>query len=109
MRVFWHRGYETAPLQELQQATGLSKSSLKQVYPNKQAFFKAVFNHYCRLCRAPMFWLKGGNRDPTRCSVTRGASGYLAGATETQAGASGAWRSSPAPLRGKSRVFSKYP
>lgn len=48
MQLFWQRGYEGASLQDLQQATGLSKSSLYQTYPSKLAWFEAAFAHYCR-------------------------------------------------------------
>lgn len=48
MQLFWQRGYEAASLQDLQAATGLSKSSLYQTYPSKLAWFEAAFDHYCR-------------------------------------------------------------
>jgi AcrR family transcriptional regulator len=46
MQLFWQRGYEAASLQDLQAATGLSKSSLYQTYPSKQAWFIAAFSRY---------------------------------------------------------------
>lgn len=46
MQLFWQRGYEAASLQDLQAATGLSKSSLYQTYPSKQAWFVAAFARY---------------------------------------------------------------
>ncbi|WP_339489628.1 TetR/AcrR family transcriptional regulator [Pseudomonas sp. EL_65y_Pfl2_R95] len=48
MQVFWQRGYEATSLQDLLAATGLSKSSLYQTYPSKQAWFEAAFARYCR-------------------------------------------------------------
>ncbi|WP_255836838.1 TetR/AcrR family transcriptional regulator [Pseudomonas benzenivorans] len=57
MQLFWRRGYEAASLQELQQATGLSKSSLYQTYPSKQAWFEAAFSHYCRQRQAELLEL----------------------------------------------------
>ncbi|SDP71832.1 TetR/AcrR family transcriptional regulator [Ectopseudomonas guguanensis] len=52
MQLFWHRGYETASLQDLQAATGLSRSSLYQTYPSKQAWFVAAFSRYVAQRRA---------------------------------------------------------
>lgn len=46
MQLFWQRGYEAASLQDLQAATGLSRSSLYQTYPSKQAWFVAAFSRY---------------------------------------------------------------
>ncbi|HEY1028326.1 MAG TPA: TetR/AcrR family transcriptional regulator [Pseudomonas sp.] len=46
MQLFWQRGYEAASLQDLQVATGLSRSSLYQTYPSKQAWFIAAFSRY---------------------------------------------------------------
>ncbi|WP_238530373.1 TetR/AcrR family transcriptional regulator [Pseudomonas sp. S9] len=48
MQVFWQRGYEATSLQDLLAATGLSKSSLYQTYPSKQAWFEAAFTRYCQ-------------------------------------------------------------
>ncbi|GAB3461519.1 TetR/AcrR family transcriptional regulator [Azotobacter salinestris] len=47
MQVFWQRGYEATSLQDLLAATGLSKSSLYQIYPSKRALFEAALRHYC--------------------------------------------------------------
>ncbi|RRV40054.1 TetR/AcrR family transcriptional regulator [Pseudomonas sp. o96-267] len=52
MQLFWQRGYEAASLQDLQAATGLSKSSLYQTYPSKQAWFVAAFSLYVAQRRA---------------------------------------------------------
>ncbi len=46
MQLFWQRGYEAASLQDLQAATGLSRSSLYQTFPSKQAWFVAAFSRY---------------------------------------------------------------
>lgn len=46
MQLFWQRGYEAASLHDLQAVTGLSKSSLYQTYPSKQAWFVAAFSRY---------------------------------------------------------------
>ncbi|MFI8978591.1 MULTISPECIES: TetR/AcrR family transcriptional regulator [unclassified Pseudomonas] len=54
MQLFWQRGYEAASLQDLQAATGLSKSSLYQTYPSKQAWFVAAFSLYVAQRRALM-------------------------------------------------------
>lgn len=52
MQLFWQRGYEAASLQDLQAVTGLSKSSLYQTYPSKQAWFAAAFGRYVEQRRA---------------------------------------------------------
>lgn len=52
MQLFWQRGYEAASLQDLQAATGLSRSSLYQTYPSKQAWFVAAFSRYVAQRRA---------------------------------------------------------
>lgn len=52
MQLFWQRGYEAASLQDLQAVTGLSKSSLYQTYPSKQAWFVAAFSRYVEQRRA---------------------------------------------------------
>ena len=46
MQLFWQRGYEAASLQDLQAATGLSKSSLYESFGNKQSLFEAAFTRY---------------------------------------------------------------
>lgn len=52
MQLFWQRGYEAASLQDLQAVTGLSRSSLYQTYPSKQAWFVAAFSRYVEQRRA---------------------------------------------------------
>lgn len=52
MQLFWQRGYEAASLQDLQAVTGLSRSSLYQTFPSKQAWFAAAFNLYVAQRRA---------------------------------------------------------
>lgn len=46
MGVFWIKGYESTSLQDLLQATGLSKSSLYQTFGNKHALFERCLTHY---------------------------------------------------------------
>jgi TetR/AcrR family transcriptional repressor of nem operon len=54
MHVFWMQGYEGTSLQDLLQATALSKSSLYQAFGSKQALFVRCFNHYCHSHSARM-------------------------------------------------------
>lgn len=46
MQLFWRKGYEATSLQDLLQATGLSKSSLYDSFGNKQSLFEAAFTRY---------------------------------------------------------------
>lgn len=46
MQLFWSQGYEATSLQDLLQATGLSKSSLYESFGNKQNLFEAAFTRY---------------------------------------------------------------
>ncbi len=44
--AFWAQGYEASSLQDLLEATGLSKSSLYQQFGNKQQLFDRCLEHY---------------------------------------------------------------
>lgn len=46
MELFWSKGYETTSLQDLIEATGLSKSSLYESFGNKQSLFESAFTRY---------------------------------------------------------------
>ncbi len=46
MRVFWSKGYEAASLNDILQATGLSKSSLYASFGDKRELFLATFDAY---------------------------------------------------------------
>ena len=46
MRLFQRRGYEATSVQELTEATGLSRSSLYDTFGEKNALYLAVLNHY---------------------------------------------------------------
>lgn len=46
MRLFWTRGYEATSLDDLQQATGLSRSSLYLAFGNKHKLFLRCLGHY---------------------------------------------------------------
>jgi len=54
MEVFWAKGFATASLQDLLQATHLSKSSFYQTFGSKKELFARCFNHYCRWRSARM-------------------------------------------------------
>ncbi|PXF30319.1 hypothetical protein WH50_16050 [Pokkaliibacter plantistimulans] len=45
-RTFWQQGYDGTSLQDLLEATGLSKSSLYQSFGNKQQLFHACVQRY---------------------------------------------------------------
>jgi TetR/AcrR family transcriptional repressor of nem operon len=46
MRVFWQQGYARTSVRDLEQATGLTASSLYNAYGNKEALFEQVLDHY---------------------------------------------------------------
>ncbi len=46
MQTFWTRGYEATALPDLLAATGLSRSSLYQVFGSKQGLFETCLAHY---------------------------------------------------------------
>lgn len=46
MQLFWSKGYEATSLQDLLEATSLSKSSLYESFGNKQSLFEAAFSRY---------------------------------------------------------------
>ncbi len=46
MELFWSKGYEATSLQDLLNATGLSKSSLYESFGNKQSLFESAFTRY---------------------------------------------------------------
>jgi TetR/AcrR family transcriptional repressor of nem operon len=45
-QVFWDRGYERTAIDDLQRATGLSRSSLYLAFPTKRAVFDAALSEY---------------------------------------------------------------
>jgi AcrR family transcriptional regulator len=48
MHVFWDKGYEAASLADLQEATGLTKSSLYKAFDSKVGLFRRVLDRYNR-------------------------------------------------------------
>ncbi len=46
MYVFWNKGYEAASLNDILEATGLSKSSLYATFGDKRELFLATFDAY---------------------------------------------------------------
>lgn len=46
--VFWERGFDAASLAELQQATGLTKSSLYKAFESKEGLFRRALDRYHR-------------------------------------------------------------
>ncbi len=46
MQIFWSKGYEATSLNDILDATGLSKSSLYASFGDKRALFLATFNAY---------------------------------------------------------------
>src|SRR6185436_13855949 len=45
-QIFWARGYHAAGLTELEEATGLNRSSIYHVFGSKKQFFAAVLDTY---------------------------------------------------------------
>jgi AcrR family transcriptional regulator len=48
LRVFWEKGYESAALSDLLEATGLTKSSLYKAFGSKEGLFWRVVERYQR-------------------------------------------------------------
>jgi AcrR family transcriptional regulator len=48
LHVFWDKGYEAASLADLQDATGLTKSSLYKAFESKEGLFRRVLDRYDR-------------------------------------------------------------
>ena len=46
MDVFWDKGYEGTSIQDLTEATGLSRASLYNCFTDKEHLFLAVIDHY---------------------------------------------------------------
>ena len=46
LRVFWEKGYEGTSLGDLQEAMGLTKSSLYKAFGGKEALFWRVVERY---------------------------------------------------------------
>lgn len=84
--VFWEHGYESASLPELEQATGLSRSSIYHAFGSKRGLFDAVVASYLDEIVRPRL------RELTRDDAAPDAlDGYLAGLQEAlrHAGANG--------------------
>jgi AcrR family transcriptional regulator len=48
LHVFWDKGFEAASLADLQEATGLTKSSLYKAFESKEGLFRRVLDRYNR-------------------------------------------------------------
>ena len=49
MLLFWAKGYEGTSVRDLTAATGISSSSMYEVFGDKRGLFLAVLTRYCRL------------------------------------------------------------
>lgn len=54
MRVFWERGYEATSIQDLVEATGLSRGSLYATFRDKKQLFLAVLTRYAERVGSPL-------------------------------------------------------
>ncbi|MBJ6760567.1 TetR/AcrR family transcriptional regulator [Myxococcaceae bacterium JPH2] len=52
--LFWERGYEATSLADLEDATGLGRSSLYQAFGSKRGLYDAAVEHYLRHVIAPL-------------------------------------------------------
>ena len=75
MRAFWSRGYEGTSINDLEQATGLKRTSLYNTYGNKRALFEKAIEHYQQTHLAEMAGLlyKGKNIRENIKNFMRGA------------------------------------
>ena len=63
MILFWRQGYGATSIEDLADATGLSRSSLYSEYGSKRALFSAAVNHYLEYFNARLALLSEGNLD----------------------------------------------
>lgn len=54
MRVFWREGYDAASIDALTRAMGVPRSSLYQLFGDKEALFLRAVDHYARTRLAPL-------------------------------------------------------
>lgn len=55
MRVFWEKGYEATSIQDLEDATGLKRTSIYHAFGNKRALFQRVMACYKDSVMAGLF------------------------------------------------------
>ncbi len=48
MQLFWEKGYSATSLQDLEEATGLLRTSIYNAFGNKRSLFKACFSLYIK-------------------------------------------------------------
>lgn len=46
MNTFWSQGYEGTSIQDLENATGLTRTSIYNAYGNKRQLFQTIIEHY---------------------------------------------------------------
>ena len=63
MNVFWTQGYGATSIEDLAEATGLSRSSLYSEYGSKRALFSAAVNHYLEYFSSRLAPLSDGGLD----------------------------------------------
>jgi TetR/AcrR family transcriptional repressor of nem operon len=63
MILFWRQGYGATSIEDLADATGLSRSSLYSEYGSKRALFSAAVNHYLEYFNARLAPVTEGNLD----------------------------------------------
>lgn len=52
--TFWRLGYDGAAISDLEEATGLSRSSLYQAFGSKEQLFRAALDRYIRMFMGPL-------------------------------------------------------
>ncbi len=55
MLVFWDKGYEASSVQDIEQATGLNRTSLYNAFGNKRAIFDRVMSCYKESVMSALF------------------------------------------------------
>lgn len=60
MNVFWRQGYEATSVEDLVEATGLSRSSIYQAFGSKQGLFDASLERYLQGVTQLLAPLQGG-------------------------------------------------
>lgn len=82
MNTFWTQGYGATSIEDLAEATGLSRSSLYSEYGSKRALFSAAVNHYLEYFSSRLAPLSDGGLDALEEffeQISAGQSGKPAG------------------------------
>jgi AcrR family transcriptional regulator len=82
LRVFWHRGYEGATLDDLTTAMGINRPSLYAAFGNKEQLFRKALDRYLA---GPAGFIREALNEPTARAVAgRVLAGSVAALTDSR-------------------------